>query len=313
MKKIVSDLKYFWNNSFGQALLLGLWITFICWCLETPLQPNLLPANLPAGTDILPHFLLFVVLGWLSWRWFSSWLFRRTTRFSLALFLTTLFALITEIVQLSVPTRGFSWTDWAVDVCGIVTALLVIYWLYERKPALLMHLCCGPCAASAVLGLKKDYYPVLLFANSNIDTKLEFKKRWLAAKRLAAYYQVPLLKVDYRHDAWLQKIAGHETAPERGSRCLICYRQRLEEAAQVAKRYGLPLFTTSLTTSPHKNRPAIMAIAQAVASEQAVDYLNKNFGEGSGYQESIKVSKEIGLYRQNYCGCEFAKGHLARK
>ena len=108
-------------------------------------------------------------------------------------------------------------------------------------------------------------------------------------------------------EAFLRAAAGLEDAPEGGSRCERCFRLRLERAAAYAQEKGFPLFATTLTVSPHKNAPLLNAIGQELGKRYGVEYLPSDFKKKGGYQRSIALSHEYGLYRQPYCGCEFSR------
>lgn len=166
-----------------------------------------------------------------------------------------------------------------------------------------LHSCCGPCASACVPRLKALGHEVtMLFANSNIDTKEEFEKRRDEARRLAAHDGVAFAELDYDHGEWLREVAvGYEQEPEKGARCARCFRYNLAKTAAFAKARGLEAFTTSLTVSPHK--PSAMIFA---ASDEP-NFLKEDFKKREGFKLSVRRAAELGLYRQNYCGCEFSK------
>ena len=100
---------------------------------------------------------------------------------------------------------------------------------------------------------------------------------------------------------------GLETEPEGGTRCARCFELRLEETAKIAKEKNCDFFTTTLTVSPHKNYELISDIGNGLAEKYGVPFLDMNFRKKGGYQRSIELSKQYGLYRQDHCGCIFAK------
>ncbi len=106
---------------------------------------------------------------------------------------------------------------------------------------------------------------------------------------------------------------GLEGEPEGGRRCRACYRLRLEEAARAAKERGLEYFTTTLTISPLKNAAAINRIGEELAEKYGVKHLPSDFKKKDGYKRSIELSKEYGLYRQDYCGCVYSKRERDRR
>ena len=97
-----------------------------------------------------------------------------------------------------------------------------------------------------------------------------------------------------------------ENEPERGGRCTVCYRLRMRRAAQYAAEHGFDWFTTTLSISPHKDAKRINAIGQELEAEFGVKHLPSDFKKHNGYLRSLQLSEEYGLYRQDYCGCEFS-------
>lgn len=166
-----------------------------------------------------------------------------------------------------------------------------------------LHSCCGPCASACVPRLMELGHEVtMLFANSNIDTREEFDRRKAAAEKLARHDGVEFVALEYDHDEWFREVAaGYENEPEKGKRCERCFRYNLAKAAAFAMANGMDAFTTSLTVSPHKVSDMIFA-----ASEDP-SFLKVDFKKKEGFKLSVKRAKELGLYRQGYCGCEFSK------
>ena len=174
----------------------------------------------------------------------------------------------------------------------------------------LLHVCCGPCASGCVPALKDLGREVtMLFANSNIDTREEFEKRKVEAEKLAQIDGVEFASLEYDHEEWLREVArGFEHEPERGERCARCFRYNLRKAADYAKAHGFEEFTTSLTVSPLKVSPMVFAAAtDAAAQAGGPGFLPVDFKAHGGSERSIRRAAELGLYRQNYCGCEFSK------
>ncbi len=150
----------------------------------------------------------------------------------------------------------------------------------------------------------------MLFANSNIDTRDEFERRKAEAKRVADADGVAFAAVEYDHADWLERVAkGFEGEPEKGARCERCFRYSLEKAAEYAAEHGIDEFTTSLTVSPHKVSTTVFAAGRAAedASSGKARFLPDDFKKGDGFLLSVRRTKELGLYRQNYCGCEFSR------
>ena len=183
------------------------------------------------------------------------------------------------------------------------------------KPALLLHSCCGPCSTAVIERLIDDYDITVYFYNPCITDPEEYERRKESQIRFIEHYNLHLggtstvrfVEGPYDPENYFQMVEGHEQEPEGGSRCTLCFTQRLKQTAEAAKLGGYPLFTTTLTVSPHKNYPLISGIGKGVAEEYGVEFLDLDFKKKAGFQRSIQMSKEYELYRQNYCGCEFSK------
>jgi hypothetical protein len=150
----------------------------------------------------------------------------------------------------------------------------------------------------------------MLFANSNIDTAEEFERRRAEAGRLAAHDGVAFVSLPYDHADWLEKVAkGFEDAPEKGERCERCFRYNLGKAAEWAAAHGFGSFATSLTVSPHKPSAMVFAAGRDAAHEHGPEFLAEDFKKRDGFRLSVARAKELGLYRQSYCGCEYSKAN----
>ena len=112
--------------------------------------------------------------------------------------------------------------------------------------------------------------------------------------------------IDYDQDEFLKRISGLENEPEGGMRCSECYRMRLERTAQKAAEEGFDFFTTTLTVSPYKNADMLNEIGGKAAEKYNVMFLPSDFKKNDGYKRSIELSRQYGLYRQDYCGCVFS-------
>ncbi|MBD9222339.1 hypothetical protein EGQ24_02630 [bacterium] len=177
---------------------------------------------------------------------------------------------------------------------------------------ILIHACCGICSGYPISLLKEmGYSPVVYFCNPNLDTEEEFDKRLDAQKIVCMYHWVDLVIEDYKHEEYLETVKGLENEPERGKRCVECIRLRLRQTAEKAKELGINKFTTSLPISPHKNFEIISKIGKELAGD--LEFIAIDFKKKDGFLRTNQLSKELGIYRQNYCGCEFAKSHLNNK
>jgi predicted adenine nucleotide alpha hydrolase (AANH) superfamily ATPase len=176
----------------------------------------------------------------------------------------------------------------------------------KKKNRLLLHVCCGPCATSVIEQLADEYELVLFFSNANLYPEAEFVKRELAVHDLALRLQLTVINDEYNHKDWLAFVAGLEQEPEKGARCVQCFCYRLQRTALKAKKLGIDFFSTTLPISPYKDYQQIVTVGQKIAQEQGLSFIVQPFGQNSGYQRSIQLSQEYGLYRQKYCGCEFS-------
>lgn len=186
-----------------------------------------------------------------------------------------------------------------------------------RVPRLLLHSCCAPCS-SYVLEYLSEYFNITLFYyNPNITEREEYTKRVEEVKRLIAElpvrHPVTFLEGDYEPQVFTGAVRGLEHEPEGGARCGVCFRLRLDKAAQAAARLASEcgeevLFTTTLTISPLKNAGLLNGIGEETASRyEGISWLGSDFKKRGGYQRSIQLSAQYGLYRQDYCGCVYSK------
>lgn len=185
----------------------------------------------------------------------------------------------------------------------------IISQLGSEKPRLLLHACCAPCSSYVLEYLSSIFDITLFFANPNITPFKEYQKRLDELKRLVKEMKLDIdIKEDnYNADEFYAIAKGLENAPEGGERCKKCYRLRLEKAAREAKLGEYDYFTTTLSISPHKNAAWINEIGGELENEYSVKFLPSDFKKKNGYKRSIELSKQYGLYRQNFCGCEFSK------
>jgi len=183
----------------------------------------------------------------------------------------------------------------------------------KTTPRLLLHACCAPCA-SYVLSYLTEYFDItVLFYNPNITDSAEYRKR---ADELLRFIEamprknkIEAIICPQDTDAFYGNAKGLESAPEGGVRCFSCYRLRLSCTARyMAEHVGLfDMFATTLTVSPHKNAEKLNEIGLELADEYGIKYLVSDFKKRNGYKRSIELSKEYGLYRQDFCGCEYSR------
>lgn len=179
---------------------------------------------------------------------------------------------------------------------------------YSEMKQVLLHCCCAPCS-SAILEwmLQNDVQPTLFYCNPNIYPDTEYAIRKNELTRYADKLGLRWIEDDYDHEAWLTCIKGTEDEPERGGRCLLCFKYRLLRAAKKAQELGIEEFTTTLASSRWKSLSQINEAGQWAASEVGgVTFDERNWRKGGLQQRRNELLRENGFYNQLYCGCEFS-------
>ena len=180
----------------------------------------------------------------------------------------------------------------------------------EYKPKLMIHACCAPCATYVIEYLKDHFEIVVLYYNPNIYPYEEYKLRENEVRKLCEYFSVGFLNDEWDNDKFNKVSQGLEDEKEGANRCVKCFELRFLRTAELAKKYNCEYFTSSLSISPLKNSQKIAEISEKIASEIGVKYLPSDFKKKNGYKRSVEISNELGLYRQNYCGCIFSKNWM---
>ena len=176
---------------------------------------------------------------------------------------------------------------------------------------LLLHSCCAPCSSYVMEYLSRYFQITVFYYNPNISAEEEYRKRVLEQQRFIkefpVKYPVDFVEGDYEPRVFFDTVKGYEQCKEGGERCFLCYELRLKKTAQLAAEKGYDYFTTTLTISPLKNSVKLNEIGLRLGEEYGVPYLLSDFKKKEGYKRSIELSKEYGLYRQNYCGCAYSR------
>ncbi len=146
----------------------------------------------------------------------------------------------------------------------------------------------------------------LYFYNPNIWPETEYNKRLEEIAKITKKENLNLIIDEHDHKNWLKQTRPLAGEPEGGKRCELCYKIRLEETAKKAKELNCDFFATTLTISPHKNAEKINEIGLELEKKYDVKYMKSNWKKEGGFSESCKLSRELELYRQNYCGCEYS-------
>ena len=180
-----------------------------------------------------------------------------------------------------------------------------------RKLRLLLHCCCAPCSSATLERLRQAFDVDVYYYNPNIEPYAEFEKRAGEERRFVKAFapegSIGVIVADYEHEAFEPIARGREHLPERGERCYLCYELRMRKTAEYAREHGYDCFTTSLSISPYKSSRWINEIGLRLEEETGVTFVWSDFKKRDGYRRSIELSKEYGLYRQNFCGCVYSR------
>lgn len=184
-------------------------------------------------------------------------------------------------------------------------------------PTLLLHSCCAPCSSYCLEYLSQYFRITLLYYNPNISPAEEFEKRTKELRRLVRElpmkHPADVVVPEYRPEEFYSAVKGMEELPEGGERCFVCYRLRLERSAKYAAEHGFDYFCSTLSISPMKNAAKLNEIGAELSEIYPVKLLPSDFKKKGGYLRSIELSREYGLYRQDYCGCVFSKRDSERR
>ena len=179
-----------------------------------------------------------------------------------------------------------------------------------RVPRLLLHSCCAPCSSYVLEYLSRYFKITVFYYNPNIYPEEEFYKRRSEQERfisqLPTKNPISFIGTEHMSEEFYKAVKGLEHIREGGERCFACYRLRLEESAMAARDMGADYFTTTLSISPMKNARKLNEIGGELEEKYGVKYLFSDFKKRNGYKRSTELSREYGIYRQNYCGCVFS-------
>lgn len=171
----------------------------------------------------------------------------------------------------------------------------------------LLHACCGPCSLEPTRILSADGHDITIFyANSNIDPESEYEKRLATLCAWAEDEGIPVIEGPFDHDAWRQsvKLASSEHPGKREERCRACYRFRFAQTAAFAKEHGFTCISSTLSVSPYQYTDIIGEELERAGEEYDIEVDFRDFRPY--YDEATRRSRALGMYRQNYCGCEFS-------
>jgi predicted adenine nucleotide alpha hydrolase (AANH) superfamily ATPase len=164
-----------------------------------------------------------------------------------------------------------------------------------------LHICCGVCAAGVVERLTSEGHQVLgLFYNPNIHPLEEYERRLEAVHKVAQELNFPLEAPPYQPEEWREQTSSLENEPEGGARCRVCFRLRLQKTYQYLEECGGDAFTTTLTAGPRKSAEMVNQAGRSIGGDK---FLVRDFKKKDGFRRATELAKKWHLYRQNYCGC----------
>lgn len=172
----------------------------------------------------------------------------------------------------------------------------------------LLHTCCAPCSSAIIeCLLNHGIRPTIYYCNPNIYPLEEYNIRKDECTRYARSLGLDIIDADYDHASWRCTVAGLENEPERGGRCLKCFKMRLADTARYAHEHGFSVITTTLASSRWKSLEQINEAGHwAVAAYPDVTWWEQNWRKGGLSERRIAIIKEYNFYNQQYCGCEFS-------
>ena len=171
----------------------------------------------------------------------------------------------------------------------------------------LLHACCAPCLTNSILELQEQGFSVTVyFYNPNITPYVEYRKRLEELIGFCRKQNYPLIIEEDGFAFWYKNCSPLKDEKEGGKRCEKCFEIRLDKTAAFAKEQDFNYFCTTLTISPHKNSKIINATGEKISKKYSIPFLTKDFKKNDGFKKSLCISKEFGLFRQTYCGCEYS-------
>lgn len=183
------------------------------------------------------------------------------------------------------------------------------------ETTVLLHTCCAPCSSAIIEALLQNgITPIIYYCNPNIYPKEEYEIRKNECTRYSQALGLEIVDADYDHENWLAEMKGLESEPERGGRCLKCFKLRLLRTVQYARARGIKVITTTLASSRWKSLDQINEAGQwACSSEETPVWWDQNWRKGGLQERRNQILKEYDFYNQLYCGCEFSMRVMASK
>ena len=173
----------------------------------------------------------------------------------------------------------------------------------------LLHTCCAPCSSAIIEALiQNGITPVIYYCNPNIYPQEEYEIRKNECTRYAESLGLEIIDADYDHENWLEAVKGLEDEPERGGRCLKCFKLRLLRTAEYARQRGIKVITTTLASSRWKSLDQINEAGLWACGQVSGDVIwgARHWRKGGLQERRLQIIKEYDFYNQLYCGCEFS-------
>ena len=175
------------------------------------------------------------------------------------------------------------------------------------EKTVLLHTCCAPCSSAIIEALMQNgITPVIYYCNPNIYPQEEYEIRKNECTRYAQSLGLEIVDADYDHENWLDAVKGMENEPERGGRCLKCFKLRLLRTAQYASERGIKVITTTLASSRWKTLDQINEAGRWACQQTEIVWWDQNWRKGGLQERRLQIIKEYDFYNQLYCGCEFS-------
>lgn len=174
------------------------------------------------------------------------------------------------------------------------------------KKKLLLHICCGPCAIYVFGKLQAEYEVTGFYYNPNIHPAAEYWFRRQEIEKLSVRLGWAVVYPPYEPEEWFAKIKGMESEPERGGRCPVCFRQRLEATFRFARDQGYECVASTLSISPYKVTGQINRVGSDLETEWGIPFLPEDFKKRDGFRISRQRAEVLGVKHQEYCGCVFS-------
>lgn len=183
----------------------------------------------------------------------------------------------------------------------------------RERPTLLLHACCGPCAAFPLTFLCPHFKVTIFFNNSNIYPSEEYYRRLNELKKLLEFYkrdygyEVSVVEVPYDNENYNKDLEPYKDMKEGSTRCFICYEKRMDQAFAYADSHGFDYFTTVMTISRQKNSQILNRIAEKISQKyKNTKYFYSDFKKNKGIDIGRDLRIKYDLYQQLYCGCKYS-------